>query len=389
MRKFLQRAISMISKLDEESIKALILDLATENELLEKVLYSLTDGVVVLNREHEIIFLNKAAERMIPFSEDELLEQHLWDVTRDIELNTFFYKSLNDADIVKDKEFYIEAGGGVRTLSFTFMPLVKSGAIEGNILHVDDITEKKSKEARLRRAENLASLTTLTAGVAHEIKNPLGSIGIHIQLIQKALKNRQNPDIDNVEKFLEVVNEEVERLNGIIVDFLFAVRPMDLDPALTDLNRIVNELVEFTMYEAKDAGVDIKEEFAEDLPWISMDEKYFKQAMLNIIKNAIAAMPDGGTLCIQTRRRGDCIELTVSDTGIGIPEENLTKIFEPYFTTKEFGSGLGLTLVYKIIKEHRWDIQLKSREGEGTSFIICMPIPQKDKKLIEWGENEI
>ena len=389
MRKFLQRAISMISKLDEENIKSLILDLATENELLEKVLYSLTDGVVVLDRENEIIFLNKAAERMIPFQGDELLEQHLWDVTNDIELNTFFYKSLNDSDIVKDKEFSIESGGSVRTLSFTFMPLVKRGAIEGNILHVDDITEKKSKEARLRRAENLASLTTLTAGVAHEIKNPLGSIGIHIQLIQKALKNRQNPDISSVEKFLEVVNEEVERLNGIIVDFLFAVRPMDLDPELTDLNKIVNELVEFTVYEAGEGGVEILEEFDDNLPWIYMDQKYFKQAMLNIIKNAIAAMPEGGTLRINTKRHGDFIDLTVSDTGMGIPEENLTKIFEPYFTTKEFGSGLGLTLVYKIIKEHRWDIQLKSKEGEGTSFIVCIPVPQKEKKLIEWGENEI
>ena len=130
MRKFLQRAISMISKLDEEKIKSLILDLATENELLEKVLYSLTDGVVVLDRDNQIIFLNKAAERMIPFYGEELIEQQLWDVTNDIELNTFFYKSLNDSDIVKDKEFTIENSGTVKTLAFTFMPLVKGGAIE-------------------------------------------------------------------------------------------------------------------------------------------------------------------------------------------------------------------------------------------------------------------
>jgi signal transduction histidine kinase len=128
-------------------------------------------------------------------------------------------------------------------------------------------------------------------------------------------------------------------------------------------------------------------ELADDLPELLYDERYIKQALLNLVKNALAAMPSGGCLTIRTERSGDDAQITVSDTGIGIPEENLPKIFEPYFTTKETGSGLGLTLVFKIIKEHRGEITVKSKEGEGSSFLIVLPVPQKETRLIAYGGN--
>jgi signal transduction histidine kinase len=112
-----------------------------------------------------------------------------------------------------------------------------------------------------------------------------------------------------------------------------------------------------------------------------------KQALLNIVKNAISAMPQGGTLRIATLRKASMLVLTVSDTGVGIPEENLAKIFEPYFTTREFGAGLGLTLVYKIVKEHLGDIAVSSKVGQGTTFTLSFPIPQKEKRLIDFREE--
>ena len=142
----------------------------------------------------------------------------------------------------------------------------------------------------------------------------------------------------------------------------------------------MRELLEFLRFELQQAGIRLELELLEPSPHIRLDAKYLKQALLNIVKNAIAAMPQGGTLRIETRRKGDTLQLKVSDTGVGIPEENLDKIFEPYFTTREFGSGLGLTLVYKIVKEHQGEIAVSSRPGEGTTFTLSFPVPQGERR---------
>jgi signal transduction histidine kinase len=268
------------------------------------------------------------------------------------------------------------------------LPLVREHRVTGSLIYIEDITEKRGREARLRRAENLASLTTLAAGVAHEIKNPLGSISIHIQLMQKALgANRElagqaSPYLDQLDKYIAVVNEEIDRLNHIVVDFLFAVRPMNLDLREGNVNTLIGELMNFMGFELSGASIVCSLELDEDLPLLKFDERYLKQALLNLVKNAAAAMPGGGRLTMRTGRKDNEALISVIDTGVGIPEENLSKIFEPYFTTKAAGSGLGLTLVFKIIREHQGEISVKSREGEGTSFTISLPIPQREHRLI-------
>lgn len=389
MRKFLNRALKKIGKLDIDQIRSLIMDMVQENELLEMVLYSMTDGVVVLDENHSVILLNKAAERLFPFKSGEVVERALWDALADSGLSSFFHKALVEQENIEDKEISLQTGASTRVLSCTMMPLVREGRIQGGLLHIEDITEKKTKEARLRRAENLAALTTLTAGVAHEIKNPLGSISIHIQLIQKALGNGAVKNIETIQNYLDIVNEEVERLNGIIVDFLFAVRPMDVNLVSQNLNELLHELFEFIHYELEEQKIHLNLNLDTEMPELQLDVKYMKQALLNIVKNAISAMPEGGCLQVDTVAGDDHVELAISDTGVGIPEENMTKIFEPYFTTKDFGSGLGLTLVYKIIKEHQGEINLDSREGKGTTFTITLPVPQKEQRLLGWQSNEV
>ncbi len=390
MRKFLNRALKKIGKLDIDQIRSLIMDVVQENELLEMVLYSMTDGVVVLDEKHAVILLNKAAERLFPFKNGDVVERPLWDALADSSLSEFFHKALVEQENIEDKEISLQTGASTRVLSCTMMPLVREGRIQGGLLHIEDITEKKAKEARLRRAENLAALTTLTAGVAHEIKNPLGSISIHIQLIQKALSNgADGKNAETIQNYLDIVNEEVERLNGIIVDFLFAVRPMDVNLVAQNLNDLVHELFEFIHYELEEQKIELELNLDDQMPELQLDVKYMKQALLNIVKNSISAMPEGGTLRVETVARDDQVELSISDSGVGIPEENMTKIFEPYFTTKDFGSGLGLTLVYKIIKEHQGEINLESREGEGTTFTITLPVPQKEQRLLGWQSNEV
>jgi PAS domain S-box-containing protein len=340
----------------------------------------------VTDRDNRILLVNKSAERMLPFSCDDLAEKLLWECIQDREISAFFEQHLQGLDKVVDREFTL-VEGFARTLSVSVMPLVREGAIQGNVIHIEDVTEKRTREARLRRAESLAALTTLTAGVAHEIKNPLASIGIHIELIRKVIDGRKTVPTRKVAENLAVIKEEMERLNRIVVDFLFAVRPMNAELAPEDPNRLVRELMDFLRFELEQAGIAVELELLEPCPLIRLDEKYMKQALLNIVKNAISAMPGGGTLRLATSRKGSMLVLTVSDTGVGIPEENLDKIFEPYFTTKEFGSGLGLTLVYKIIKEHLGDLAVNSKVGQGTTFTLSFPIPQKEERLIGYREE--
>jgi len=383
MRKFIEKAMLKWEKLDRESIRSLFADIASDNELLEMVLHSMTDGVLVTDRDNNILLFNKASERMIPFISSDIIEKKIWNVIDDAELISFFKEKLENQEKVKDKNFVL--GGGVaKTISVSIMPLVKEGKIQGNLVHIEDVTEKKINQARLHRAESLAALTTLAAGVAHEIKNPLGSISIHLQLAQKEMKKKQTIKTKSIKQYLEVISEEVERLNRIVVDFLFAVRPMDMKLEEGNLNQLVRELLDFLKFELEQAHIRIETDLARNLPKILMDEKYMKQALLNLIKNSLSAMPDGGVLLIETSTKCPDVILKVIDNGFGIPEAIMDKIFEPYFTTKEFGSGLGLTLVYKIVKEHLGDVSLTSKQDEGTTFILTFSIPQKEKRLLEY-----
>ncbi len=382
MRKFIQRALNKISKLDKQQIHALIYDLARENEQMEVVLDSLTDGVIVADQYNKLILCNKAAERTVPFRDYDFFEKVIWQVIGDGDIAEFIRHTILNEESIRDREFTLDSPGVTRILSFSIMPLVRRGRVRGNVVHVEDVSERRWKEARLRRAESLASLTTLAAGVAHEIKNPLGSIGIHIQLMQKMLAAAKSVPSSDISGYLDIVNEEVERLNRIVMDFLFAVRPMDINLSNHDLNALLHEIMDFMKYEISEGGVELVEDYQVDIPHILLDDKFIKQAILNIVKNALNAMPDGGTLTVTTRYRGDEVLLRIIDTGSGMSEEVLNKIFEPYFTTKEFGSGIGLTIVYKIVKEHRGEISVISQEGKGTTFTLSFPTPPGQQNLI-------
>ncbi|MFP4151891.1 MAG: two-component system sensor histidine kinase NtrB [Alkalispirochaeta sp.] len=390
MRGFVRRALEKLPKLDTEQIEQLFQTLGKENERLAVVLDSMNDGVFVTDEAHRLILVNKAAERLVPIVPGRIIgDRPVWLTIADEDIAAFVRDTLENDDSVSDREFTLETGGSTRILSCSVIPLVQAGHIRGNIVQVVDISEKRGREARLRRAESLASLTTLAAGVAHEIKNPLGSIGIHTQLLQKLVHDDPGKNIEAIDTYLGVIDEEIDRLNKIVVDFLFAVRPMDTALEDHDLNELVDDMLTFVQYELEQAGVELIRELDPELPHLQLDPKYFKQAILNIIKNAISAMPKGGMLRVSTQKRGDQALLRLSDNGIGMSEEVRDKIFEPYFTTRDFGSGIGLTLVYKVVKEHMGDISVISKEGHGTTFTITLPIPQQGTHLIAWeGQGE-
>ena len=373
---------------------------------LETVLDSLSVGIMVCDNNHNLVMANKYALRLLPINSVEQTHEPLWDLVSDEKIASFLEKTLKSGDKIEEWEFPVEIPGSPKYFSLSVWPMVqkkpdKSIEVSGSLIHVVDITEKRSREARMRRMESLASLTTLAAGVAHEIKNPLASLSIHVQLIYKALAEcrtlcgsnkppkkhtRPKKNLESIDRYISVVNEEIERLNQIVVDFLFAVRPMDLDLQLRDINLLLKELVEFVLYELKEAKIRCITEYDEKLPLVKIDDRFMKQAFLNIIKNAIAAMPDGGKLMIETQSHDTYINIIITDTGTGIPEENFTKIFEPYFTTKETGTGLGLTTVFKILREHHGEVNADSTPGEGSVFTITLPVPQKETRLIRAPE---
>ena len=241
-------------------------------------------------------------------------------------------------------------------------------------------------ETRLRRSESLASMTTMAAGIAHEIKNPLAAMKIHLHLMRKTLKTKGSLDSDGAERYLSVLDEEIDHLNKIAVDFLFAVRPMNIELRLGSIESVVNDLITFLSPEADEKNIEVVSDVEKFLPRIEMDSRYLRQSLLNIVENAFAAMPGGGRLTISVKLDGNFEIITIKDTGTGIDEEHLSKIFEPYFTTKASGTGLGLTVVYKVIKEHRGDIFVASEPGKGTVFTIKLPVPSTERKAI--GDKE-
>jgi len=381
---FFKRALKKIDKLNNEQRREILVSAVKEIGLLENVLDSINAGILVCNKENRLVMANRYAQMIFPinYSEGEEIDSSV----EDEYIAGFLKETLLNRDRVINREIYIVNKGRERLLSFNVLPLVQDRKITGSLIYIEDITEKRKTETRLRRAENLASLTTLAAGVAHEIKNPLGSISIHLQLLQKTLTKIKYTE-NKTEKYLNVIKEELERLNRIVVDFLFAVRPMQLELREENVNELISQVMEFVKIEMEQSKILCLLELDDNIPGILIDERLFRQALLNLVKNAQASMPKGGVFTIATNFADNEIRISVCDTGIGIKKENLIKIFEPYFTTKDTGTGLGLTQVYKIIREHQGEITVDSEPEGGTEFRIILPVPQKETKMIAYNAN--
>jgi len=400
MRQFIKRALQKADKLKAEQFRELLVLASEEIDRLETVMDSLIRGVLVSDSGNNLIIANKAARRLLSIAPYEQGRETVWSVIPDETVTDFLARTLAAGDNVDEKEFTVDVNGMDRLLSFSVMPMVQDYQVSGSLVLIDDITEKRSREAKMRRMESLASLTTLAAGVAHEIKNPLGALSIHVQLIQKAAAVQEKLCVAHnealgsecepfryfrqIDKYLKVVNEEIDRLNGIVVDFLFAVRPVNAQMRRGSINELVTELADFVSVELGNSGIECVLDLDENIAPIDFDFGLMKQALLNVVQNAEAAMASGGKLTITTADMEEEVFIIIADTGTGISEENLSKIFEPYFTTKESGTGLGLTVLFKIVKEHQGEVIVSSREGKGTVFTIALPKPQVARKMIAY-----
>jgi signal transduction histidine kinase len=242
----------------------------------------------------------------------------------------------------------------------------------GMVVLLKDLESVKTVQSLVSYSAKLAALGRLTSGVAHEVKNPLNAMMIHLELLRDRLPGA-SPD---VRQSLDIIGSEIHRLDRVVQGFLRFMRPQELALKALDLNALLGSVAALVEAEWQArGGTHFRWELDATLPAIRADEELLRQAFLNIVQNACQAMPDGGTVTINTAREGhDLIRVSITDEGIGIPPENLEKIFRLYFTTKPEGSGIGLSIVYRIIQMHDGAIEVRSELGRGTTMTVRLPV---------------
>ena len=389
MNSFVSKASSKISKLSDEQILGIIDTQTSELKSRNLVLDNAFIGYVLVDKEGTIVYINKAATSLVPVYKKRKYN------------NCAIEKVFMEKDIVQFMRKCIKENKLDCTATFDFdNPSMERKVIsfharkiddfDGLFFIISDVTFFYKFKDEFRKNESLASMTTMAAGVAHEIKNPLASILLYVQIMEKLIERDGCLTKEEAEKNLSVVKEEVQRLNSIAVDFLFAVKPMKVSFEKYSLNDLVNKVLKLATTELEQSGIQLNLNLASSMPNVMMDIGLMQQVLLNLIKNAIQAMnncENGKNITIDTYLDGTNAVLAVSDTGCGMTEKQMEKIFEPYFTTKSEGNGLGLTIVFKIIKEHGGDIHVRSTLGEGSQFTITLPIPQEERFRIQYNSQ--
>jgi len=363
-----------------EQLREMVEELSEIRSFNETILQHLSGGIINCAKEGAISFVNRAGAEFLGWHESELLGRSIHEVLCGREDCVSIFRK----DIEKDGGFAgeteITKRNGERVPAEIFLsPLRdKDGNVTGNTWIFRDITEKRKIEARMRRMDKLASLGQLASGLAHEIKNPLAGIGSAIQVLSAHIQ------LDDEKK--EVVKEilkQIHRLDGTIKNLLSFARPSQPRLIPTDPNEIVEAVIFLVSQQLKTQNIQVSLGPLDALPNMMVDPQQIQQALLNVVLNAMEAMPSGGSLEISVREKAVelpsrkeqlHISLVVRDTGAGIPEEAIPKIFNPFYTTKPVGTGLGLSITQWIIEQHNGAISVKSEAGKGTCFIIDLPI---------------
>ncbi len=372
--------------MSDDSIKQIFHEARQEKKYFEGLLDSIQGPLISLDAEHRMVWMNRAALKILKDTGKSLLGKPFLESAADPELRRVFERFAHGGERIFNEAVSLSeplpAIGNV-----SIYPLVNEGRIQGSIIQVLDVTEDRSKMLRRMQKESIQALAGLTAGLAHEIKNPLGAVDLHIQLIQRFLKSNHFKNKEELEEMTRVLSEEIHRLDRIVNDFLFSVRPIRSKKKQDQMNDMVREVLTLLSPEFAEKKVELSTDLATELPEIWMDRNYMKQALINVLKNAMEAVlatpARPGQVRVTTRTEEGRLILAVKDNGTGMSQQSLTKIFEPFFTTKEMGTGLGLTIVYRIVQENGGEIVIHSEEGKGTDFRMEFPLHPHDPKLLE------
>ena len=389
---FLEKLIERLGRIGPEDVQNYFLRLAQEKGFLETVFNAIQEGIIVTDAKGRITYLNDAACGLFGLEAGEAIGKRLDERIGGLDWGALTQSS---GPVSHDMEIFYPQN---RFINFYVVPLVMeqreptvapaTAAEEvGHVMILRDITESRRTAQQTIESERLNALRLLAAGVAHEIGNPLNSLHIHLQLMERSVQKLHDGEKAELEQSIDVARSEVNRLDSIVTQFLKAIRPSRPQLRPENVNTIVEEAVRFFAPELQDREILIEQELRSDLPLLQLDRDQMKQAFYNVIKNSVEAVHRHGRLRIRTDLADTHVIVRFDDSGGGMSAENLSRVFEPYFTTKPSGSGLGLLIVRRIVREHGGELSIESNQGKGLTLTIRLPFIDKRIRMLEAGET--
>ena len=380
----LDRVLGQVDSLDTTNLTNLVNKLARERAFLETIFNTAREGILVISDLGLIEYANIASHQMIGLKDSDIGEASLWRLIPELRGSLGLEEAARLESSVSSRELELTYPEN-RYVRLYILPFEGAGETHSDtsnqfVVILSDITlEKQSSEAMIESGRT-SSILLLAAGVAHELGNPLNSITIHLQLIERQVKKlEESVTRSKLELSVEVCRAEVSRLDGIIKNFLEAIRPQTPDFQTVNLNELLEESLQFQASELEDRGIKVEMEADAESPIVRADKQQVKQAFFNITKNAMEAMKPGGFIRVKVQSDEERVYLRFGDSGSGISQDSLSRIFEPYHTTKKVGTGLGLMIVERIMREHGGQIGIDSKEGVGT--VVTLEFPKQNRKF--------
>ncbi len=350
--------------------------LSTMRTYTQNVVESMVNGLISVDESGAITTINQMAVQIIGIDESSAEGQHISNVLKS---DDFSIQELLATDKpIFELEIICQCSEGLIPLSISSSQLKdETGKVIGAVIIIRDMREIKELQEKVRRAERLASLGRLAAGIAHEIRNPLSSIRGFAHYFQ----GKFEPETKDV-KYAKAMVDEIDRLNRIIEALLDFARPAEPELQPCSIEDVLNHVLRLIQTDVNTKEVKVVTDIEDDIPNVMLDRDQMIQALLNILLNAVNAVDKGGEISVSIYMEMDTLQIGISDTGSGIPPENLPRVFDPFFTTRKDGTGLGLAIVHRIIENHNGEIGVESKPGEGTTFTVRLPLRKEGKKNV-------
>ena len=375
---FITRLKPRLPQIEKESLYQKLLDEVREHLLLEEACSNLEEGIVITDAKGYPVFMTRKAEDWLG-NAGASVKKPLWSQAQDPALASFLKENIPNSGIRAVQNLKILAPREMQ-LRITILISEKEDKKHFFVI-LSDITSRTEQEFESAMLSRMESLVRLAGGIAHEIGNPLNAITIHLELLKKRLTGLPDAKRRELADSLSDIQNETRRLDRIIRNFLKATRKPPLRFQLDNLNEVIADALSFLKPQLDTSGIQVKFQPDENLPAFLLDRERLYYAIMNLIKNALEAMPQGGSLKIALAHKQHCAIITISDTGCGIAETDLSRIFDIYYTTKQEGAGLGLMMVYDAVAEHGGKIEVVSKQNKGTTFKIILPVREPQLQL--------